>query len=350
MKRVLKKVFGILALLLGTLIFLYPDYRGWKMAEEADKVREMAGTPIEDEGRPGQTDQNGEIMAESKGTSAENNPETGTGTSEPGTEDAAMDLYQAFQDYNRKLAENRQEITDAWIFRQSPVDLNALNNGSEVAAYIEIGEIDLKLPLYIGATEENMSKGAVVLTGTSMPIGGKNTNCVIAGHRGYSGSPYFRDIDQLHIGSEVHIVNLWEDMTYRVSGTRIIHATECDILKIQPGKDMITLFSCYPYMSTGTRYRLVVFCERAEESEKEPIQAEADIRVRDLIEEELDRQGIIIGDAAKEELSHKEDLIRIILPCICAIFALMLIILRRGPGRKKYSGQKKRSKENKDHE
>ena len=107
-----------------------------------------------------------------------------------------------------------------------------------------------------------MGKGAVVLTETSMPIGGDSTNCVIAAHRGWGGSPYFRDIDQLEVGSKVHIRNLWEDLSYQVTGTEIIPAIECSILNIQQGKDMVTLFSCYPYMSPGTKCRLVIYCER----------------------------------------------------------------------------------------
>ena len=48
----------------------------------------------------------------------------------------------------------------------------------------------------------------------SLPIGGANTNCVIAGHRGYGGASYFRYIDKLQIGDTVTITNLWGQLTY----------------------------------------------------------------------------------------------------------------------------------------
>jgi sortase A len=339
MRRIWRQIFGILALVIGLGIYLYPDYREWKLMKEVEAITETS----QQENRV-QNDQKNHTEPEQapKETSAsEESTETET---EAETESASLDLWRALMDYNIHLAEEKQEITDAWTFRQSPVDIAALNNGSPAVGYIEIPEIELKLPLYVGATEENMSKGAVVLAGTSMPVGGNNTNCVIAGHRGYSGSPYFRDIDQLQVGSEVHINNLWESMTYKVTGTRIIHATECDILQIQPDKDMVTLFSCYPYLSVGTKYRLVIFCERAEEEEKETeseTTLNETVTVRDLIEQDLQEQGIVISDPEKEELSHQEDLIRKVVPVICILLTFLLILIRLRPGKKKYSKHKK---------
>lgn len=339
MKRIWRQIFGILALVIGLGIYLYPDYREWKLMKEVEAITETS----QQENRV-QNDQKNHMEPEQapKETSAsEESTETET---EAETESASLDLWRALMDYNIHLAEEKQEITDAWTFRQSPVDIAALNNGSPAVGYIEIPEIELKLPLFVGATEENMSKGAVVLAGTSMPVGGTNTNCVIAGHRGYRGSPYFRDIDQLQVGSEVHINNLWESMTYKVTGTRIIHATECDILQVQPDKDMVTLFSCYPYLSIGTKYRLVIFCERAEEEEKETERETTlneTVTVRDLIEQDLQEQGIVISNPEKEELSHQEDLIRKVVPVICILLTFLLILIRLRPGKKKYSKHKK---------
>jgi sortase A len=57
--------------------------------------------------------------------------------------------------------------------------------------------MNVELPLYWGATSEHLAAGAAVLGQTSIPIGGVNTNSVIAGHRGYQGAPYFREIENL---------------------------------------------------------------------------------------------------------------------------------------------------------
>ncbi len=58
---------------------------------------------------------------------------------------------------------------------------------------------ELHGPLYLGATSDQMSLGAVQLTQTSMPIGGTDTNCVIAAHRGAWSSAMFRDIEDLDL-------------------------------------------------------------------------------------------------------------------------------------------------------
>ena len=76
--------------------------------------------------------------------------------------------------------------------------------------------MDVKLPLYLGATLENMRKGAAIMGETSLPLGTKNSNCVIAAHRGYEGIPYFREIERLKVGDRVIIKNPWEKLTYRV--------------------------------------------------------------------------------------------------------------------------------------
>ena len=90
-----------------------------------------------------------------------------------------------------------------------------------------------------------------------------NTNCVIAGHRGFNGAIYFRNVPKLKIGDEVIITNLWETMTYTVTETQIILPNEVDQILIQEGRDMITLLTCHPYASGG-RQRYLVICERAE--------------------------------------------------------------------------------------
>ena len=119
----------------------------------------------------------------------------------------------------------------------------------------------VEMPLYLGASNENMANGAAVLSQTSIPIGGINTNAVIAGHRGYGGYSYFRYIEVLEEGDEVIITNLWKTLTYKVSEIRIVTPDDVDAILIQPGKDMVTLLTCHPYASGG-KYRYLVFCER----------------------------------------------------------------------------------------
>ena len=96
---------------------------------------------------------------------------------------------------------------------------------------------------------------------TSIPIGGANTNSVIAGHRGYKGVAMFRNIESIQIGDYVYITNPWEKLTYQAVEISVINPNDTEAVKIQEGKDMITLLTCHPYRSGG-KYRYLVFCER----------------------------------------------------------------------------------------
>ena len=116
---------------------------------------------------------------------------------------------------------------------------------------------------YLGASDAHLAAGAAVLGNTSAPIGGDNTNCVIAGHRGWRGADYFRHIDRLQVGDTVKLTNLWETLTYTVADIRIMQPHEVDKIKIQQGRDLLTLLTCHPYASGG-RQRFVVYCERTE--------------------------------------------------------------------------------------
>lgn len=77
------------------------------------------------------------------------------------------------------------------------------------------------------------------------------------------GADYFRHIDRLQAGDMVTITNLWETLTYAVVDMEIIQPDQVDKIKIQPGRDLLTLITCHPYASGG-RQRLVVYCERRE--------------------------------------------------------------------------------------
>ena len=135
----------------------------------------------------------------------------------------------------------------------------------EVIGVLEIPTLELVMPVYLGASDSHLAAGAAVLGNTSAPIGGINTDCVIAGHRGWHGADYFRHIDRLQAGDTVTITNLWETLTYAVTDIQIIQPHEVEKIKIQPGRDLLTLMTCHPYASGG-RQRLVVYCERVRQA------------------------------------------------------------------------------------
>lgn len=172
------------------------------------------------------------------------------------------ELYAAMLDYNDALVGQQNNLlTDPWSYEQTSFDLTEYGMEDGVFGVLEIPAIGLSMPVYLGATEENMAKGAAHLSNTSLPIGGMDTNSVIAGHRGYSGADYFRHLDKLEVGHKVRLTNLWETLSYRVVGIQIIAPSDIQKIYVQEGHDLLTLLTCHPYASGG-KQRLVIYCER----------------------------------------------------------------------------------------
>lgn len=174
---------------------------------------------------------------------------------------AYADLWADAVAYNARIYEENQLGFDSEeAYRKPSFRLADYGLDSEIFAVLSIPRLSLKMPIYLGASNDHLALGAAHMSQTSLPIGGENTNCVLAGHRGWKGGEYFRHLVQLKPGDEVIITNLWETLNYTVTKTDIIAHNETDKLRIQPGKDMLTLFTC-DYTPTG-KVRFVVYCER----------------------------------------------------------------------------------------
>ena len=169
-------------------------------------------------------------------------------------------LYAYLESENKRLFETGQEdLTDAFSYEQPAMDLSVYGIKDNCIGFIAIPCLGMELPIYLGANTQNMKKGAVHLTNTSYPIGGENTISVIAAHRG-SSLAMFRNIHKIKIGDEVIITNFWEELRYRAVEIAIIVPSDIERIRIQPGRDLVTLISCEPLGKTYQRY--VVYCER----------------------------------------------------------------------------------------
>lgn len=174
-------------------------------------------------------------------------------------------LRTAVEEYNQTLFEQRQVGFNGKEAYETPSFLMAdYGYDSEIFAVLSIPEISLEMPVYLGANSENLSLGAAHLSQTSLPVGGINTNSVIAGHRGWKGAEYFKYIPNLHIGDEVIITNLWETLSYKVVGIKTIYSSNSEQLLIQPERDLLTLLTC-DYGEAGLKLRCLVICERIHE-------------------------------------------------------------------------------------
>lgn len=142
--------------------------------------------------------------------------------------------------------------------------LNVAGNG--VMGYIEIQKINCSLPIYHGVDEAVLQVAVGHIEGTSLPVGGESTHCVLSGHRGLPSAKLFTNLDQLAVGDTFVMQILDETLTYEVDQILIVEPQEVDALEIVDGKDYCTLVTCTPY-GINT-HRLLVRGHRVDNQEE----------------------------------------------------------------------------------
>lgn len=176
-------------------------------------------------------------------------------------------------EYEKALAKIEDaDLTDA--FKQAEIYNDALFTGETyeeerpdygellcttedgIMGYVEIPAIQIRLPIYHGCTENELSKGAGHLPSSSLPVGGKSTHAVLAAHSGRADSKMFTDLDQVKEGDLVYLYVLNKTLTYEVDKITVTTPGDPDAIQIINGEDLLTLLTCTPY-GTNT-HRLLV--------------------------------------------------------------------------------------------
>ena len=173
------------------------------------------------------------------------------------------ELMARAQKCNKEIYYDLDGFRDPWGDNQEK--LTAFNEclgfgDDDIFGAIEIPKLKLVIPIYLGSSEEVLSKGIGQVEGSSLPLGGENTHTVLAGHRGMGTKAMFRNIDELHDGDVFYIHTMNETLTYRVFNQEVIEPHETDSLEVEENRDLATLLTCHPY-----RYdyqRLLIQAER----------------------------------------------------------------------------------------
>ena len=177
----------------------------------------------------------------------------------PDSEKSFPELWDACVAYNEDLKTKQQTSFTAQSWEQPPICLSDYDWEQDIFGYISIPSADIEAPLYLGGSMANLNQGAAILGQTSMPIGGEGTHCVIAGHRTWNAILHpFVGLEKVQPGDLVCLTNPWETLTYRVTEVEIIFPDDSEKIRIQQGRDLLSVFTCtYP----NTR-RVLVTCER----------------------------------------------------------------------------------------
>lgn len=160
--------------------------------------------------------------------------------------------FQECWDYNASLMKGGAILTDPFDPNQLSADAmpyaGLLNtDGLGTMGYIEIPSINVKLMIYHGTDAEILVKGVGHLQGTSLPVGGTGSHCVLSAHTGLNDKKLFTDLDQLVEGDVFYIHVLSEVLAYQVDQIKIVTPEDVDDLKINANEDYCTLVTCTPY-------------------------------------------------------------------------------------------------------
>lgn len=165
-------------------------------------------------------------------------------------ESEKKEMLEAARQYNSELLGNL-ELLDPFSPMKKEVDARYQSllstNEAGMMGYIRIPKIEVELPIYHGTEERILQSGIGHFEGTSLPVGGESSHCVLTGHRGLPSKILFTDLDKLTNGDIFYIKILGETFAYRVDQILTVLPEDTKALTIAPGKDYVTLVTCTPY-------------------------------------------------------------------------------------------------------
>ena len=186
-------------------------------------------------------------------------------------------MLKAARKYNKSLLKK----SDHWkLLKKDKKKYESLLDvsGTGIMGYIEVPKIDCSLPIYHGTDEGALQIAIGHLEGSSLPVGGKSTHCVLSGHRGLPSARLFTDLDQMEEG-DIFILNiLGRKLAYEVDQINVVLPEEMSDLEIEEGKDLCTLVTCTPY-GINT-HRLLVRGHRTEYVEKKVAEEKKEVQTK----------------------------------------------------------------------
>ena len=167
------------------------------------------------------------------------------------------------EEYNEIVKNSDITVSDPFTAEDYKTSYEKFQNTNIPFAYLVIPKLDKRLPLYLDATLDHISRGVAQVDGTSIPVGGPGTRSVIAGHRGWWGDTMFLYLDQLNYGDYVYVERAEQTMRYVVSDKEVIDPYDWDKLAPRGDADIISLMTCSPFLPPRPN-RLLVNCVRDE--------------------------------------------------------------------------------------
>lgn len=142
---------------------------------------------------------------------------------------------------------------DPFTKKKEPVKKDRTYFEKHTIGVLTIPEINVHLPIFDETNTVLLEKGASLLEGTSYPTGGESTHAVISSHRGLPQAKLFTDLPKLTLGDSFYIEINGQTLAYQVDQIKTVEPTDTKDLRIEKGKDFVTLLTCTPYMINSHR-------------------------------------------------------------------------------------------------
>ena len=153
------------------------------------------------------------------------------------------------------IDENKEPV-ETKINEEENKLINYPEYGTQYAT-IQIDKIDVNLPVYFGDTLEILKKGVGHSSGSYFP--GEGGSIIYMGH---NSKKVFRRFGELQKGNEIKVTTNYGEYTYKIYDMQLIKETETDKLPIQKEKEILMIYTCYPFNNIGyTTQRYVVYAE-----------------------------------------------------------------------------------------
>lgn len=110
---------------------------------------------------------------------------------------------------------------------------------------LNIGSLDIQVPVYNGTDEIDLNRGVGRVLGTA-DIDGTTGNLAIAGHR----DGFFRPLKDISVGDSIELQTTRGTVSYEVSSITIVDESEVSVLWPTPERTL-TLVTCYPFYYVG---------------------------------------------------------------------------------------------------
>lgn len=154
-------------------------------------------------------------------------------------------IFEAAETYNKALL----KLDDPLVNHTGLTDYHSVLNisGNGMMGYITIPKISQELPVYHGTSDGVLSVAVGHLEGTSLPVGGDSTHCVVSAHRGLPTAVLFTYLDRMEVGDTFYFTILDRTIVYEVDQIRIVEPDDTGLIRIVEGMDYCTLLTCTPY-------------------------------------------------------------------------------------------------------